>query len=202
MKKMFLSLVAILLAATATYAQRNYVATLTHDSAVRTFYGVNALIEAHEAAVDGDVITLSSGKFSGLTVTKCITLRGACMEDYASEGEQTILTSPLIFSMEENQTQPIFVENIAIIDDKHANIQFYNCRNATFKKCLIPIWDIHDNAVRDNINFIQCTGINDASLLNNKGEMRNNEVCDLQGRRVVNPVRGLYVKDGKKLIIK
>lgn len=79
MKKFFLSLVAAIVAATATYAQSSLVATLSHNGETTQFYGENALIESHAAAADGDVITLSSGTFSATTVTKCITLRGAGM---------------------------------------------------------------------------------------------------------------------------
>ena len=47
------------------------------------------------------------------------------------------------------------------------------------------------------------TGICDALRLNNKEKMINdNTVYDLQGRRVQSPKRGLYIKDGKKIIIK
>ena len=48
----------------------------------------------------------------------------------------------------------------------------------------------------------EVTGINDATRLNDKGEMRNDKLFDLQGRRVVKPTRGLYVKDGKKVFVK
>lgn len=53
------------------------VATLQHGEDFSAFYGVNAFIEAHEAAVDGDVITLSSGNFNSTDITKAITLHGA-----------------------------------------------------------------------------------------------------------------------------
>ena len=47
------------------------------------------------------------------------------------------------------------------------------------------------------------TGICDALRLNNKEKMINdNTVYDLQGRRVQSPKRGLYIKDGKKIMIK
>ena len=45
------------------------------------------------------------------------------------------------------------------------------------------------------------TGI-DASLMNNEEGIVNGEVLDLQGRRVAQPQKGLYIKDGKKVIIK
>ena len=47
------------------------------------------------------------------------------------------------------------------------------------------------------------TGICDALRLNNKEKMINdNTVYDLQGRRVQSPKRGLYIKDGKNIMIK
>ena len=45
----------------------------------------------------------------------------------------------------------------------------------------------------------EVTGIKD---LNEKGAMRNEKFFDLQGRRVVKPTRGLYIKDGKKIMVK
>lgn len=79
MKKLFLSVVAAVLA-TVGFAQNNLVATLVHNDTISTYYGTSALSQAHEAAVNGDVITLSSGSFSACDITKAITLRGAGME--------------------------------------------------------------------------------------------------------------------------
>ena len=46
----------------------------------------------------------------------------------------------------------------------------------------------------------EITGIN---ALNDKGQMTNDKaVYDLQGRRVMKPTHGLYIKDGKKFIKK
>lgn len=45
------------------------------------------------------------------------------------------------------------------------------------------------------------TGIG-ISLMNNEEGIVNGEVLDLQGRRVAQPKKGLYIKDGKKVIIK
>ena len=46
------------------------------------------------------------------------------------------------------------------------------------------------------------TGISEASRLNDKGEMINDNVYDLQGRRVEKPARGLYIVNGRKVVIK
>jgi len=53
---------------------------------------------------------------------------------------------------------------------------------------------------RDFIGFEEATGINSATLTNS--EKVNNEVYDLQGRRVQNPTKGLYIVSGKKVVIK
>ena len=93
MKKMILSLVAAIVAATATYAQNSLVATLTHEGTSTAYYGPTALVQAHEAAVDGDVITLSSGTFNPTDITKGITLRGAgATVDLDNHIEPTIIS--------------------------------------------------------------------------------------------------------------
>lgn len=56
---------------------QNEVATLEHGDEMSAYYGTNALVEAHNAAVDGDIITLSSGTFTSINITKAITLHGA-----------------------------------------------------------------------------------------------------------------------------
>ena len=82
MKKVTL-LFALLCVSTLIFAQtETQTATLKHGDNITAYYGNNAFVNAHEAAVDGDIITLSSGSFVPTTITKAITLRGAgCMED-------------------------------------------------------------------------------------------------------------------------
>ncbi len=46
------------------------------------------------------------------------------------------------------------------------------------------------------------TGISDATRLNDNEKMTNDNYFDLQGRRVAQPTRGLYIVNGKKVIIK
>lgn len=49
----------------------------------------------------------------------------------------------------------------------------------------------------------ETTGISDASRLNDKSKMINDkQMFDLQGRRVSNPQRGLYIVNGHKIVIK
>ena len=71
---------------------QNLVATLKHGDNLSFYYGANALVDAHEDAETGDIITLSSGSFAPTTITKAITLRGAgCMEDTISGVHPTVI---------------------------------------------------------------------------------------------------------------
>lgn len=79
MKKIFVLFALMLMTCISAFAQSSLIATLSHDGQIRAFYGGNALSQAHQAAVDGDIITLTGGSFSSITITKAITLRGAGM---------------------------------------------------------------------------------------------------------------------------
>lgn len=46
------------------------------------------------------------------------------------------------------------------------------------------------------------SGIGDALRLNDHVKMTNDKVYDLQGRQVANPTKGMYIRNGKKIIIK
>ena len=48
----------------------------------------------------------------------------------------------------------------------------------------------------------ETTGISDATRLNNKEQILNNNVYDLQGRKVAQPTKGLYIMNGRKVVIK
>ena len=86
MKKMILSLVAVLMGTMSMQAQDDLVATLNHGSTLSTFTGEDALAQAYEAAANGDVITLSPGVFTGVDMDKAIILRGAGYKPMASNG--------------------------------------------------------------------------------------------------------------------
>ena len=54
-----------------------------------------------------------------------------------------------------------------------------------------------------SIGFDETTALGDAMRLTDSGEMTmDGEIYDLQGRQVKQPVRGLYIKNGKKVVIK
>lgn len=81
MKRLFF-LFAALLCCVSSFAQMNFVATLQHNDSISHYYGQEALTQAYDAAVDGDVITLSAGTFNvywgnnQAPMQKSITIRG------------------------------------------------------------------------------------------------------------------------------
>ena len=79
MKKFIFTLLTAIIAVCNTNAQSSLVATLNHEGNISAYYGINALSEAHSAAVNGDIISLSSGSFTACNLYKAITIRGAGM---------------------------------------------------------------------------------------------------------------------------
>lgn len=155
MKKLFVSLVAVV-AATLSYAQSSMLATLSHEGEISTFYGSNALKEAHAAAVHGDVITLSSGSFASIDITKAVTIRGAGMEVDARGVLPTIITGDFGINISNQGENKLTMEGIY-----HNNtISVYNVSGPMFLKCRfkdISTRDIYGNTlIMSNASFIHC----------------------------------------------
>ena len=75
MKRYYL-LIVMSFAALGVMAQTTLVATLTHAGVTTEYYGEKAFVTAVEASVDGDLITLSEGLFTGPTINKSLNIRG------------------------------------------------------------------------------------------------------------------------------
>lgn len=76
MKKIILLLVAIALTSAKMMAE-GLTATLQQGETMTAFYGVNAFVDAYNAAEDGAVITLSEGRFNDVSsIEKSITVIG------------------------------------------------------------------------------------------------------------------------------
>ncbi len=114
MKKIFsLAFLAILAFALNANAQSSLIATLSHEGEIKVFYGADALVNAHNAAVHGDVITLSSGSFKSTNITKAITLRGAGMvADTTTNMEPTTLAGAFVINIPDSVSQRLIVEGI------------------------------------------------------------------------------------------
>ena len=142
MKKM-LFLVAIAWAVTINIqAQSSTVATLNHNDTITSYYGYSALQEAHAAAVDGDVITLSAGSFGATNISKGITLRGAGM-GVGDTAEPTVIVGN-------------FTVNVSGLDGVNKKLSFegiYSNNNLYFYR---GGTGSYDSRTYWNISFIKC----------------------------------------------
>lgn len=85
MKKLLLFVTALCLSS-LSFAQV-MVATLQHGDSLRVFYYADAFVDAYNAAVPGDVISLSAGSFTPCNIDKdSLTIRGAGIDKTFVEG--------------------------------------------------------------------------------------------------------------------
>ena len=174
MKKTFLLVVLMSLIGFKVNAQSSLIATLSHENDVKVFYGASALKEAHEAAVGGDVITLSSGRFNAVDITKAITLRGASMAlDTVYHNEPTVLSGDFRINVSDTLNrltlEGLYSNHTIRYSDALENAMFIKCRfkfisnsssssylkNATFLHCRISdIINLNDS--RSSVSMINC----------------------------------------------
>ena len=95
MKKILFTLACMLSMSISAFGLANSAVLLQHGDQVTT-YLADQLQDALDAAVDGDAIFLNKGTFSGFTITKQITLRGA--------GEETIIDGYVNIEIPDNPT--------------------------------------------------------------------------------------------------
>lgn len=140
MKKFFVSLVMLLsTSAVGLFAQSSLIATLSHEGEITAFYGADALKEAHEAAVHGDAITLSSGTFNATSIAKAITLRGAGMQvDTINNILPTIIYGDFTIHLSDTLTTRITIEgiynsNMITLGGTLKNARFIKCRFGEFR---------------------------------------------------------------------
>lgn len=174
MKKFFSLLIALMaLSVTCAKAQTSLIATLNHEGTLSTFYGLTALQQAHEAAANGDVITLSSGTFASVDITKAITLRGAGMTmDAETQTEPTVLSNTFSIDIADETTQRLTIEGIYTSQI----ITIKNLKNAMFLKARFDYIDVSSSGHATDLTFIHCrnTGryngnknaLNSASFIN------------------------------------
>lgn len=135
MKKIVL-LLFLLSVSFLSFAQ-NQVATLQHnDTITGVFYGTDAFASAVNVAVDGDVITLSSGTFNQCEITKAITVHGAgCVEDTVMGIEPTIIIG--LVSIGNTCNTMLTFEGIRFDNIKSSPNLGWNSQNIVFQKCMI-----------------------------------------------------------------
>ena len=154
MKKLLLTLIA-LVCATVSYAQGSLLATLSHDGQISAYYGASALKAALEAATDGDVITLSSGQFNAVDITKAITLRGAGMSvstDSINPHESTIIQGNYTINLADSLAGRIVMEGLYM----NGTVTYSGVlKNAQFLKCRFSGLDDGSGKIT-NTAFIHC----------------------------------------------
>jgi hypothetical protein len=91
-----------------SFAQINFVATLAHDGEFTQFYGSEALVSAYDVAVNGDIITLTSGTFTAPTFDKGITVRGVGID----EAEKTYIAGAIVTIQSTDSTQVSIFEGL------------------------------------------------------------------------------------------
>ncbi|MBO5085210.1 MAG: hypothetical protein IJA98_06775 [Bacteroidaceae bacterium] len=180
MKKFFVSLVMLLsTSAVSVFAQSSTLATLHHGGEIKTFYGTSALVEAAQAAVDGDVITLSSGTFfSPDTITKPITLKGAGMElDTLNSVVPTIIKGDLVINIPESSTNNLLVESV----DVQGDIKYITLKDPQFLKCRAnSVMNVDLASKLVNSNFLHC-------IISSKFELSTNSSATLVNCYVSEP---------------
>ena len=132
---------------------QNQVAVLQHNDTLSAFYGPNALSLAHETAVDGDTITLSSGNFNGCNLSKAVTIHGAgCYEDVVNHRPPTCINT--ISLSKSDGTIPLTIEGIWLGKvDYPWNV---TNRNVRFIKCNIDDHSCYYDGSRRDLYFDNC----------------------------------------------
>ena len=150
-----------LMAATVGFAQQQ-LATLNHNDSITVYYGASALQQAHAAAVNGDIITLSPGAFSAVDITKAVTIRGTGAWSDTNGTYETIILNSLYFSGPQDPLHHLSIEGIYFLNDVLIsssglyNPQFFKCYfngnfycryqndglmlNAMFVNCFLTTW--------------------------------------------------------------
>lgn len=164
----------LMVAGTKNVLAQTQVATLQHGDEMTAFYGMNALVEAHAAAVDGDIITLSSGTFTKTDITKTITLHGAgCTADTLGNTPTIVAGSFSISGLSDSYY--LDIEGISFGDITYYNtlyhVKFRKCnvntisnggtyqsaatmKDVQFVNCLIGSAEIRSS--NDNVSIINC----------------------------------------------
>ena len=144
------------ISAASVFAQSSLIATLSHEGEITAFYGASALQQAHEAAVHGDVITLSSGTFLPVDITKAITLRGAGMElDSVNNILPTVISDDFKIGVVDDSLEHLTMEGIyhnhnIVLNGKISNAVFIKNRFGKLR-CSET-----ENTCLDNCSFVHC----------------------------------------------
>lgn len=132
------------------------VATLQHGDSISMYYGVRAFVDAHTAASNGDIITLSSGTFDTCRITKAIKLRGAGALPDSNNLVQTSFNSLMVGVYTNNDSLGCFeMEGIFV-----QYLKLLPCTSPKFVRCAFEYLTTekyaNSNLVVNNAQFINC----------------------------------------------
>lgn len=124
---------AVVLMAIGVKAQVAQIAVLSNEGKLSFFYGGSGLIDAYEKAVDGDVITLSSGSFHAVDIKKAITVRGVGI---VLENDKTLSPTYINGEMEvdlpeESADRQLNFEGLTFME----NVGVIYVKDVIFQKC-------------------------------------------------------------------
>ena len=115
MKKILFTILVFGCAIAAQAQNEELTAILQHGEEVSVFKGLNALVKAHNAAEDGDVITLSAGTFNPATITKGISIYGAGFEANEETGaDVTLINNTLQIGAADLTVSNVHIEGLRI----------------------------------------------------------------------------------------
>lgn len=137
-------------------AQSMQVATLSHEGTITSYTSADALRRAYDAAVDGDVITLSSGVFNSVNLEKHITLRGAGMgvrvNDTDPYIEPTVINGNMEITADGSPENCFKMEGVLC-----SNVRFCGLTNTQFSKCkFMDIGYYINKGGFTDVTFINC----------------------------------------------
>lgn len=168
--KKFLILFSTLIVSLTAFTQQQ-LAILNHNDTISAFYGIDALSQAHNAAVKGDVITLSAGLFNAITVTKQVTIRGAGMWPVDSLNiDNTVISGNMTLNVPFDSNYVLTMEGMKFISYVNYSQAYY----PVFKKCRFTDYFYQSgNGTMTGAQFVQCVlysydgdGLNGTQFIN------------------------------------
>lgn len=153
--KRYLFLMLVVLMALGIKAQVAQIAVLSNEGKLSFFYGGSALIDAYEKAVDGDVITLSSGSFHAVDIKKAITVRGVGI---VLENDKTLSPTYINGEMEvdlpeESADRQLIFEGLTFME----GVRVIYVKDVIFQKCefLESVYGSDDPDKAEELKLIQ-----------------------------------------------
>ncbi|MBP3789516.1 MAG: hypothetical protein J6I52_07835 [Prevotella sp.] len=190
MKKLFLSLVVVMMCATAMFAQSSLIATLSHEGNVQVFHGPTSYKQAMAAAQDGDIISLAGGIYEATNITKGITLRGSGVEkDTISNAYPTELQGTFTINIPDSCSSPV-IEGVYCSSE----VTLVKMKNPVFMKSkFTSLNGSSSDSMIDNLTMLHCNvttlmALNSSSTAN----LINSYIYNLSGTSL--DVTNCYVR--------